>query len=114
MQRTRRSCMVMLLLVSSGSNIFSEGEAVALYAPRPAYSPKWPEGKGVFVLHLDTRSGKVVSVSVAKSTGTMILDQSAVAGLKQWRFRPGPKAVRIPFEFTHRPESDFLRSSRGQ
>jgi len=74
--------MVMLLLVSSGSNIFSEGEAVALYAPRPAYSPKWPEGKGVFVLHLDTRSGKVVSVSVAKSTGTMILDQSAVAGAK--------------------------------
>jgi TonB family protein len=106
--------MVMLLLVSSASNIFSAGEAVALYAPRPAYSPKWPEGRGVFVLHLDTRTGKVVSVSVAKSTGATILDQSAVAGLKQWRFRPGPKAVRIPFEFTHRPESDFLRSSRGQ
>ena len=114
MKLTLTWCTVMLLLVSSASKIFSAGEAVALYAPRPAYSPKWPEGRGVFVLHLDTRTGKVVSVSVAKSTGATILDESAVAGLKQWRFRPGPRAVRIPFEFTHRPESDFLGSSGGQ
>jgi TonB family protein len=93
--------------------MFAAGEAVAVYAPRPEYSADWPEGKGVFVLHLDTKTGKVVSVSVAKSTGAVVLDQSAVAGLKQWRFRPGPKFVRIPFGFTHRSESEYVRSYRG-
>ena|SRR5205823_1262581 len=104
-------CTVILLLMPPAQWMFAAGEAVAVYAPRPMYSPNWPEGKGVFILRLDTKTGKVVSVSIAKSMGAMILDQSAVAGLKQWRFRPGPKSVRIPFEFTHRPESEFLHSS---
>jgi TonB family C-terminal domain len=101
MKLTRMLCMLTLVLASSPVHTLAADKAVALYAPRANYSPTWPEGKGVFVLHLDTETGKVVSVSVAESTGFAILDRSAIASLKKWRFRPGPKAVKIPFAFTH-------------
>jgi TonB family protein len=111
MKTTRTVLTAILLFVPPTRYMVAAGEAVAVYAPRSAYSAAWPEGKGVFILHLDTKTGKVISVSIAKSMGAEILDQSAVAGFKQWRFRPGPKSVRIPFEFTHRPESEFVHSS---
>ena len=103
--------ILMLILASLPAHILAADKAVALYAPRAEYSPTWPDGSGVFILHLDTRTGKVISVSVAKSTGYTVLDRSAVASLKKWRFRPGPKAVKIPFTFAH--ESDLQHSWRS-
>ena len=88
-----------------------EPKAVAVSIPRPKYGSDFPEGKGLFLLHLDQKTGRVLSVDVAKSTGFAVLDQSAIAAFRQWRFRPGPKSVRIPLEFTHKPESDFLRKA---
>lgn len=60
-------------------------------------SPRYPEearkhhitGRGVFILHVDRSTGVVTSVTVHKSTGHKILDDAAVNGILQWRFRPG-------------------------
>ena len=48
----------------------------AIYAPVPKYGPGWPVGSGLLVLHLDEKTGNVVSVEVVKSTGYKVLDDS--------------------------------------
>jgi len=111
MQVARTLRTTVLLLAFLTQHMLAAGQAVALYAPRLPYSPSWPDGDGVFILHLDAKTGTVGSVSVAKSTGVVKLDQAAIAGLKRWRFRPGPKLVRIPLNFTHRPLSQVVHSS---
>ena len=76
-----------------------------IYAPKPDYSfearSHWLEGSGVFSLSVGP-DGIVQSVDVSKSTGHSELDRSAVAALRQWRFKPGSTApkVKIPIEFT--------------
>ena len=84
-------------------------KAVAVRAPRPEYGKDWPEGKGVFLLHVDEKTGEVRSVDVIRSTGFAVLDRSGIAAFKQWRFRPGPTSIKIPLTFTHRPQSDFVK-----
>lgn len=69
----------------------AEAAALTLYAPRPDY-PRAARlgrvaGKGIFRLHTVIRTGLVKSVEVDRSTGSRILDGSAVKALKQWRFR---------------------------
>ena len=62
-----------------------------------AIGPRYPaserarhhEGEGVFHLTLDLKTGSVIDVRVAKSTGYDGLDRAAVAVLRQWRWRPG-------------------------
>src|SRR5205823_14259511 len=45
--------------------------------------------------------GSVASVEVAKSAGHRILDQSAIAGFQNWRFKPRAVThVKIPMDFT--------------
>jgi TonB family protein len=78
--------------------------ALATNAPKPDYSfearSHWLEGRGVFLLKVRS-DGTVQSVDVAKSTGHRELDQSAVAALQRWQFKPGSvTAVKIPMEFT--------------
>src|SRR6266536_4246140 len=46
-------------------------------------------GSGDFRLILDTRTGGVTQVVVLRSTGYAGLDNSAVAALRQWRWRTG-------------------------
>ena len=83
-------------------------KAVGLRMPRPAYGKDWPEGTGVFLLHLDKNTGEVLSVDVVHSTGFGVLDRPGVAAFKQWRFRAGPTSIKIPLTFTHRRQSEFL------
>ena len=84
----------------------SEAKCVATYAPRPGYpslpNGRRPEGKGVFVCHIDAKTGRVTSVSIAKSTGSELLDKACVDCCKRWKFEPDTCAreVKIPFEFT--------------
>ena len=89
----------------------AEGECLAIYAPRleyPDYFPsfhRWgqrPQGEGLFICHIDAKTGHVTSVSIAKSTGFAILDNAAIKGLKRWRFRPNTCThdVAIPVNYT--------------
>ena len=40
------------------------------------------------------------SVDVLRSTGHEMLDQAAIAALRQWRFQPGDmNAIKIPIDF---------------
>ena len=60
----------------------AEGKCLALYAQGPEYpllsNGRRPEGKGLFICHIDAKTGSVTSVSVAKSTGFAILDKAAI------------------------------------
>jgi protein TonB len=79
-------------------------KALAIYQPRPLYPSlpdgRRPEGKGIFLFHVDPQTGRVRDVSVEKSTGYVILDQAAVEAFRQWRFKPGSKAkIKLPLTF---------------
>jgi TonB family protein len=85
----------------------AEAKCLAIYAPPPKYPTlpdgQRPEGKGLFICHIDVRTGSVKSVSIAKRTGFAILDAEAVNCLKQWRFKRGcDPDVTIPMTFTHK------------
>jgi TonB family protein len=58
------------------------------------------EGNGLYRLNLKP-DGTVSSVTVLKSTGHILLDQSAIHAFRQWRFTPGARqAVEVPITFT--------------
>ena len=68
------------------------------YPPRASHY----EGEGLFRVVLDLRSGSVAKVTVLKSTGFKALDDSAIAYLSQWRWRPGKwKEIYMPVKFTN-------------
>jgi TonB family protein len=49
---------------------------------------------------LDTKTGKVTSVKVVKSTGHEVLDRSAIQALRSWRYVPGAvREVHVPIRF---------------
>jgi TonB family protein len=104
--------MRILLLALFIALAFSEAESkcLAIYAPPPKY-PKLPngqrpEGKGLFICHIDVKTGWVMSVSIAKSTGFAILDAEATDCLKRWRFRAGCDAdVKMPITFSHKSKT---------
>src|SRR2546423_15029188 len=62
----------------------------------PRYRPNYPmeargrhqSGSGIFILHVDLKTGKVASVTVQKSTGYKLLDDAAVTACTHWPFRP--------------------------
>lgn len=58
------------------------------------------EGKGLFRMVLDPKTGRVLEVTVVRSTGFKSLDQNSVAGLRKWRWRPGRwKEIELPVKF---------------
>ena len=58
------------------------------------------EGSGLYRLNLKP-DGTVSSVTVLKSAGHILLDQSAIHAFRQWRFTPGARqTVQIPINFT--------------
>jgi TonB family protein len=80
----------------------------AIYAPKPVYRPEWSKqglkGKGVVLVTIDTKTGKVSGVQMAQSTGSQLLDGAALQAYSQWRFEPGSVSqVKMPIEFTNRP-----------
>ncbi len=85
------------------------GKAIAVQTASPKYGRNLPEGKGWFRLTLNN-TGRVLRVAVLKSTGHRELDASAVAALKQWRFKPVPENyVVMPVEFSHKSQSRGMR-----
>jgi TonB family protein len=81
-----------------------------LAKPQPEYPVEarnqWLQGKGLFTLII-TKTGKVSSVEVAKSTGHTILDNAAIKAFKMWRFAPNSpmEKTSIPIEFVLRKSS---------
>lgn len=80
----------------------------ATYAPKPVYRPEWAKqglkGKGVVLVTIDTKTGKVAGVQMLQSTGNQLLDGAALQAYSQWRFAPGSASqVKMPIEFMGRP-----------
>jgi protein TonB len=70
----------------------------SMSGPRPESPPearaKHLSGQGIFLLHFDKPTGNIIDVTVRQSTGSTILDQAAIATLRQWRATPGcPREV---------------------
>jgi TonB family protein len=83
----------------------SAAKAVTTYAPRPEYPQQARSrrigGNGVCVVSVDPASGTVTGASMAQSTGSPLLDKSALSTLRTWKFKPGTVSkVSIPVEFT--------------
>jgi TonB family protein len=90
-------------------------KALAIFAPKPKWSPDWPDGRGVFILNVNNETGQVKSVEVAQSTGHKVLDESAVEAFVKWRFKAGTVApkVKIPITFSHHPIEDVWANQRN-
>ena len=81
---------------------FSKETALATFSPRPRYPLPRPTGSGVALLKVDETTGRVISATMAKSTGYKILDDAALEAFRRWRFKPGTvREIRIPITFTH-------------
>jgi TonB family protein len=81
------------------------GKLFAISAPRPTYPYEARShhitGSGLVILDVDPVTGTVVNAALTQSTGSPILDNSAVSAFRHWRFKSGtPSRVRIPFTFT--------------
>jgi periplasmic protein TonB len=82
----------------------SAAKAVTNYAPRPPYPQEARSrrigGSGVCVVSVDA-SGTVTEVSMARSTGSPLLDKSVLRTVRTWRFKPGTVGkVSVPVDFT--------------
>jgi protein TonB len=81
------------------------GKAFAINAPRPDYPydarAHHITGSGIVSLEVNSSSGEVLTASITQSTGSTLLDQSALRAFRRWKFRSGiPSTVRIPVTFT--------------
>jgi len=62
---------------------------------------KHPQGDGFFRISIDLKTGLVTQVSILKSTGYASLDASALAAIREWRWKPGRwQQVDMPTRFT--------------
>jgi TonB family protein len=72
--------------------------------PKPELPPEARgqhlSGRGVYLMHFDKPTGNLIDVTLSQSTGSTVLDQAAIATLRQWHATPGcPREV--PFTVTY-------------
>jgi TonB family protein len=76
---------------SPGVTLHRDAATVA-YAPDPEYpleaKQRHERGSGVFLLRVNIHSGRVTQVVIGRSCGYKSLDDAAVKGFLQWRFKP--------------------------
>lgn len=89
----------------AGMMTASGAKANALFGPKPDYPyearAKKLTGSGVCVVTVDPGTGNVTSADMVQSTGSPILDNSAVSAFRRWRFKPGALSkAKIPVTFT--------------
>ncbi len=80
-------------------------KALAIFAPRPEYPyearRQRTTGSGLVVLTIDSSTGSVTDARMTQSTGSPILDNSAVSALSRWRFKSGTVTkVQVPITYT--------------
>jgi TonB family protein len=90
---------------SSGNGFVALTPSGSMSGPRPESPPEARaqrlSGQGVFLMHFDKRTGNIVDVTVSQSTGSVILDQAAIATLRQWHATPGcPREVPMTIAYT--------------
>ena len=88
-----------------GTMSMSGAKALAVYGPRPEYPYEARRqkltGDGVCVISVDSSSGQATDATMAKSTGSPVLDNACVTKFRQWRFKPGTVSkVKVPITFT--------------
>ena len=88
---------------------YRKAKALALYAPPPRYpvdaQGRHPQGYGVVLMHVDRKTGRVISARMRQSTGNKLLDDAAIAAFSHWRFRPGSAAyIHSPITFVDRTQ----------
>jgi len=76
----------------------------SMSGPKPELPPEARgqhlTGRGVYLMHFDKPTGNLIDVTVSQSTGSTVLDQAAIATLRQWHATPGcPREV--PFTVTY-------------
>jgi len=84
-------------------------KALAIVAPPPRYPVdahgRHPQGHGVVLMHVDKKTGWVISAKMQQSTGNKLLDDAAIAAFSHWRFRPGSAAyIHSPITFVDRTQ----------
>jgi TonB family protein len=84
---------------------FGSVKVLATYAPRPEYPyearRQRTTGSGLVILMIDSSTGSVINARMAQSTGSAVLDNSAVSALRTWRFKSGMVAkVQVPITYT--------------
>src|SRR5881398_3565262 len=89
----------------------------AIYTPKPVYRPEWAKqgltGKGVVLVTIDQRTGKVTVARMLQSTGNKQLDGAALEAYSQWRFQPGSvPQVKIPIEFATRSKPSTAKETK--
>ena len=91
-------------------------DAIHTVGPRYSHADRaaWRQGRGVFHLVLDFKTGSVRSVTVKQTTRHTTLDEAAVIALKQWQFRPGSwRELDIPVSFEMaKTKGDYIRKVR--
>jgi TonB family protein len=86
----------------------------AVYSEHPEYPISARRAKitgvGVYILHVDKKTGAVAQVDVELSTGSKVLDLYATNAFKKWRFVAGVfLQVRMPCAFNSaRPENPWV------
>jgi len=80
-------------------------KANALFGPKPLYPyearARKLTGSGTCVVTVDPGSGNVTNAEMVQSTGSPILDNSALSAFRRWRFKPGALSkAKIPVTFT--------------
>src|SRR5262245_28132967 len=64
----------------------------AMFTPKPKYPEaarrKRLMGKGIFLLNVNTKTGRVTSIKIERKTGYDLLDVAALEALIKWRFKP--------------------------
>jgi TonB family protein len=80
-------------------------KALAIFAPRPEYPyearRQRTTGSGLIFLTINSSIGNVTDARMAQSTGSPILDNSAISALSRWRFRSGTVTrVQVPITYT--------------
>jgi TonB family protein len=110
-----------LIGTATGQHTPPSSSVAAVYARDTVFNPKpqYPEslrkrgigGQGEFLMHVDSKTGKVTSVDVLKSTGVPALDQSCVRAFGEWRFKRNhsPAKVRCPVRFNPKSHSSDVR-----
>jgi len=91
--------------VSTAAKAPKNAQPIAIFAPRPRYPNeafyKGITGHGVFVLDIDPKDGFIRSVTVARSTGSPILDNAAMSTFAGWRLKPGTVSrLNVPVTFS--------------
>jgi TonB family protein len=66
-------------------------DIIKTFPPEYPYNDRrnYHQGKGLYRVTVDRKTGWVTNVTVIKSTGWATLDDAAVSALRQWRLKPG-------------------------